>query len=282
MRAAPACLFLVLLDGCAATHRADGEQGDVPLVSDGGLPPLHAPGDDGDGDGDQLSGDDGAGRLMTQAFVGVMRGPYMPCDHPAEEPIERVLLLLEFDGRGELVAASLTLGDGEPLAPPTDPNVYYPPDPTWSHAACPKSFGLRGFTYAASVAHRSAEGIRLEIELDQPFRAWCALQPTYPIDERFWDRFGSHACRPVETWRFVLDDTRSRDPNARCVLDCRCDAAGCTTFRPSEDDLYAREPYGQLELGLQEESTGVLSGWVRTTTRRNSETRSEVRLGRVR
>jgi hypothetical protein len=79
--------------------------------------------------------------------------------------------------------ASVFLGTGAPLAPPTDPNVGYPPDywsasnPSYATSIANLPAPVERFEFTKREVHVEAGGhVRVSFAQDEAWVAWCALQ----------------------------------------------------------------------------------------------------------
>jgi hypothetical protein len=90
---------------------------------------------------------------------------------------DRVRLTLDENGQG-----SIRFGDADLIAPPTDPNLGYPPgyDPAIVDFH-PQSLTV-GFAYPVASSSVEANRIRLAADTHELFRAWCAIQPPVAND----------------------------------------------------------------------------------------------------
>jgi hypothetical protein len=80
---------------------------------------------------------------------------------------------IEF-GPGGQVTGSILLGNGAILAPPTDPDIGYPPGGTGVVSP------VEGFPYAIQNAALVASHLTLQFAENEVWTQWCALQTSYP------------------------------------------------------------------------------------------------------
>jgi hypothetical protein len=69
---------------------------------------------------------------------------------------------------------ALPLGNGAILAPPTDPNIGYPPGNPGAVTL------VEGFPYAIRSAALVASHLTLQFAEYEVWTQWCALQTSYP------------------------------------------------------------------------------------------------------
>jgi hypothetical protein len=156
---------------------------------------------------------------------------------------QRALLLLELDTEGKLLAASLTLGKGAPLPPPTDPNAYYPPDPPWTWHGCPVQGLVPGFEYTAEQARLEPARLSASIFPAEVIKPWCELQPSYRAAPAAAEEWGEYLCRPTDQVTSETDLSSASPPHGPddpfvagelCLTinaPCACDANACTSSR---------------------------------------------------
>jgi hypothetical protein len=155
----------------------------------------------------------------------------------------RALLLLDVNTDGSLRAASLTLGEDDPLPEVVDPNAYYPPDPPWTWHGCPMQGLVPGFEYTAYEARLDETRLSASIRPAEVIKPWCELQPSYPAGPAAAMEWGEYLCRPtahileVTELSFALprsDDLTVFFPEELCLnkgAPCTCDAESCTASR---------------------------------------------------
>jgi len=92
---------------------------------------------------------------------------------------DHVHLTIDASGQG-----TLQVGGGALLAPPTDPNVGYPPSVAQNGPsvgpATPAGGLFEGFLYPLHAAQVLTDRIQLGIVPDDLWTTWCALQPPVP------------------------------------------------------------------------------------------------------
>ncbi len=128
---------------------------------------------------------------------------------------DRVRLVLDGNGAG-----TLRVGDNTLLAPPTDPNVGYPPDLTSGISLTGVYIGLRDdFLYPAHAAQVQTDRIQVGINPMDLEAAWCALQtPVENIDTTTTGK-GSDAITTTTTSYGCLPNSASESSDANgCAL----------------------------------------------------------------
>jgi hypothetical protein len=175
----------------------------------------------------------------------------------------RLTITMDPDGG---VDASVFLGTGAPLAPPTDPNTGYPPG-YWSAGAPPNATSMTGlnapvehFEFTArSVSVEAGGHVRVSFAQNEVWAAWCALQQKiYPVNIGDETGLPAYACCDPG----ALDASDSCDPSQTTPSDpgkvalctqwinswpaCRCNASQCGIDAST----------GDTELDLQLDPTG--------------------------
>ena len=160
---------------------------------------------------------------------------------------DRVRVVLDAAGQG-----TLELGDQPLFAPPTDPNVGYPPGVEWS---LPGNLPpIEGFQYPVQEARVEARRLRLDADPNDIVKAWCQMQT--PVLDEGIPQQPTYACVP--NWGYEQTGTGCAQVNPQtnehvpvdcvklglCMLpgDCECTATGC--------DVRASSPM-QLDAALQ-------------------------------
>lgn len=266
------CVLALLLGGCFSTH--DGEEAPALRARASEMPSADAGIDAGrvpaGGNGGATISSDGegaAGSMATldagverglQIWVGAVHhkgGIYFCGPDTGVRPQARALLLLEYDERGQLHGASLTLGEGAPLPPVEDPDAYYPPEPPWTwHDGCPMSGLVPGFEYPVHDARRSGAHLIAAIHPADVDKEWCELQRSYPASPPAAAEWGDYLCRPTDQFQTPesLGDAIPHPPGENAAMfqpeelcfnvnaPCICDADSCTA-----------SPYGTFHLDVQ-------------------------------
>jgi hypothetical protein len=94
---------------------------------------------------------------------------------------DHVHLTIDASGQG-----TLQVGDGALLAPPTDPNVGYPPSlgqslPVFLGPQTSATDLIEGFLYPLHAAQVQTDRIQLGIVPSDLWATWCALEPPVPV-----------------------------------------------------------------------------------------------------
>jgi hypothetical protein len=147
---------------------------------------------------------------------------------------DRVRLTLDENGDGVL-----EVGDVPLLPAPSDPDIGYASageDPNWI-----APFWIHeGFRYSVSGATVEDSRMRLAVQNDEVFAAWCELQTSLPGSEP-----GSYGCIPAGNYGKSDDECSYATPEGTqmsidcgkvvlCTQVCACDAVGCTA--PGRDE----------------------------------------------
>jgi hypothetical protein len=148
---------------------------------------------------------------------------------------DRVRVTLDEQGNGWL-----QVGDGDELAPPTDPDVAWPEAAIDEASGKPTMVGsnlLEGIRYPITGAVVEEERIRLSIDAYDAFEPWCALQtPVLHTNETpagygcslnagYGMSDGSCTVQTAEGEPIPIDCGKA----VMCASDaCACDATACT------------------------------------------------------
>lgn len=79
------------------------------------------------------------------------------------------------------VTGTVFFGDGPALAPPTDPNVGYPPDVSTVYRNSNQGVLLEGFNFTVAGGTYAAPRVQTHIESNELWSQWCALQTSVPL-----------------------------------------------------------------------------------------------------
>ncbi len=112
-------------------------------------------------------------------------------NHQLSNGSDMLTLTMHFAQDGS-VTGTLLLGDGAVLAPPTDPNVGYPPYAVYSSVTA-----VEGFPYTIRDGTKSASNVTLRVVENEAWSAWCELQTSYswpPNDDA--GTSAGYACEP--------------------------------------------------------------------------------------
>jgi hypothetical protein len=203
---------------------------------------------------------------------------------------DRVRLTIDASGNGTLQVGSAAL-----LAPPTDPNVGFPPGVNYNG---PSSVNLglnEGFLYPIYAAQVQANRIQLGVNGADLYAAWCALQtPIAYYQTTITGTIGDggvipgkdgqpisvpgivdggvvstfYACAPNEPSMFGPSGCALQNPDgsytpidcgklALCQgsLACQCSASGCTSYQVAPGTPVANYP---VELDGALDATGTM------------------------
>jgi hypothetical protein len=147
---------------------------------------------------------------------------------------DRVRVTLDEDGSGWL-----KIGDGDELAPPTDPDVGWPEGVYDAKAErFPGSDLMEGVRYPITGAVVEEERVRLSIDPYDVFEAWCELQTSYLRTNQYPKGYG---CTQEGGYGYgngvcSVGETEEGEPSivdcGKAILCasavCACDQAGCT------------------------------------------------------
>jgi len=162
------------------------------------------------------------------------------------------------DGFGGVeLTGHITFGAGEPLPPPTDPDVGYPVGFSYLEAF---SYGansiagnpdtdlapFEGFSYAFTIEHVRTDGESIDVpdgvldltySLSEPLDPWCQLQTPYPtqdppspVDDPY-----SYSCVDVRGSDGISVNGRGAD--ARCEITAPSDTSACPENPTLEERL---------------------------------------------
>ena len=148
------------------------------------------------------------------------------------------------------LCGTITFGEGSPPAPPTDPNVGYPPHTTTDPDNGRFELILRrnpghaeGFPFSIVSGRVTLPRLRFLMTVNELWRPWCELQRPFPIGgnpERF-------QCVPSLPSQQTSSECSFRLPDGGlepvdCVKRelcsansvCRCDPTSCTAWLPKD------------------------------------------------
>ena len=153
---------------------------------------------------------------------------------------DRVRLVIAADGQG-----TLRLGDAALLAPPTDPNVGFPPGLNPGSPDLGYSMGiLEGFMYPLHAARVQTDRIQLGVDPADLWVTWCALQTPVPMSDQTAADGGalSYGCLPNLGFSEMANVCALTEPDGtsvpvdcgkltlcRVVMACACTAAACNS-----------------------------------------------------
>ena len=152
----------------------------------------------GSADDGGILGDD-AGNPLSGTYKGYFQSFAFP------DGTDTVVMTLTFAGDGT-ITGTVFFGNGPPLAPPTNPDVGYPPRYTGSvtpYIGGVESTSLfEGVDFTVLSGTYAAPRVQLQIRSAQVWSEWCALQTSYPWydsdapDGGCGGQFGSYLCVP--------------------------------------------------------------------------------------
>jgi hypothetical protein len=254
MRVSWSLLSCVLVAGCGG-HSLDIGSNDGGVVADvAPLPmlPLGPAPDAGD---------------TRQVWIGHLDKDQFP------DGSNTLTMRIDFAPGGN-VTGSIVLGDGPLLAPPTDPNVGYPPGNTGVVTL------VEGFPYTIQYGILTASHVALLFLEYEVWTQWCALQTSYSIPTCTGNAIdcpdagpsGYYDCVPHDGSEFGFGPTGCGlwDPDAGVELTidcgkyilcggngvtvCQCSATACSMWSSTS-------PIASLDLVLAgTKATGTLSG----------------------
>jgi hypothetical protein len=121
--------------------------------------------------GDDVASDDAGSSPLSGTYKGYIESYMFP------DGSDTVVMALMFASDGS-ITGTVFFGDGAPLAPPTDPNVGYPPGYN-GPPGDPR--GMEGFAFTALDGSYAAPRARLGIQPTEMWKQWCEIQTTiYP------------------------------------------------------------------------------------------------------
>jgi hypothetical protein len=187
---------------------------------------------------------------------------------------DRVRIALDASGQG-----TIEFGDQPLLAPPSAPDVGYPPGLDMFFSG---SLGAReGFLYPIYGAYVEGLRIRFGVDPNDIVRAWCQMQT--PVLDEFNTDQPLYACVP--NWGYEQSDTCSLinpQTNEKVPVDCTklalCQPGGACQCTASGCDAYSFDGHYPIQLDAALEGNG--NNLVGTLVL-DSATRITVRLTRL-
>jgi hypothetical protein len=101
-------------------------------------------------------------------------------NHPFSSGSDALKLTITAADTGAL-CGTLTFGDATPLAPPTNPDIGYPPNQDltqWMPAGLP----IERFAHTLFSGVVSGKRVRFQVLGYEPWRQWCTMQKSYLVD----------------------------------------------------------------------------------------------------
>src|SRR5262249_5094128 len=86
-------------------------------------------------------------------------------------------LAITIDAVTATVAGHITFGSGPPLAPPTDPNVGYPPGIDFENSSLWSVYP--GYSYALIAGSFDGQHLKFQVDHRELWKQWCELQTSY-------------------------------------------------------------------------------------------------------
>jgi hypothetical protein len=164
--------------------------------------------------------------------------------HSFASGTDRVRLVLDENGEGYL-----QLGDVALLEAPSDPDVGYPPNVTYSYPATSLVGTTEGFRYTALAASVQNSRIQLGVFGQEVYADWCALQTPYYWEsasqggETFYNcipeggvSFGEECSVSTATENIPFDCNKL----GLCsygIGPCTCSADGCAAPLPTGNSI---------------------------------------------
>ena len=156
MRARHTIVLLALMLGCSGKESGDGSTG----------------GDTGPAD------TNGTSDTPSDGLSGTYKGYIESFKFP--DGSDTVVMNLAFASGGTL-SGTVVFGDATPLAPPTDPNVGYPPSYVAEPGMPPSGGPIEGFAYTVLSGAVAGPRVTLQVQHTEVWKKWCELQTTiYP------------------------------------------------------------------------------------------------------
>jgi hypothetical protein len=155
------------------------------------------------------------------------------------------------------LCGSMTFGDTTPLAPPTDPDIGYPPNADLTQWM-PNGLPIERFAHTLFSGLVSGKRVRFHTKGFEPWKSWCAMQKSYLLDP--WSSL--YSCMEAWGWQDWGDAGPSncwtQDPNTGQTKPvdcgkmyncnqwrvCACNQSGC-----GADDTYPIDFDAQFEGG---------------------------------
>ena len=181
------------------------------------------------------------------AIVGTWRG-YV--DNTTFRSGSNALRLDITHANSSQLCGTITFGAGSPPAPPTDPNVGYPPHTITGSGI--EIFELivrrqpghaEGFPFSIVSGRVALPRLRFLMTVNELWKPWCELQRSFPIGgnpEQFQCVPRLPGQQTSSGCSFILPDGGLEPVDcvklALCSADsvCRCDATACTAWLPKD------------------------------------------------
>jgi hypothetical protein len=165
--------------------------------------------------------DDGPHPSLTGVWIGYVEGTSFPSGSDA------IRLVINADDCSP--TGTMTLGEGDPLPPVTDPDVGYPDG---FGLEFPGSRWYEGTAYTATGIDISDLRLQLDVNFGEVWNDWCELQE--PIER--YD--GYYSCVDANAWSFDGEVCLIQTPEGDIPHDCghlalcaygacSCDESGC-------------------------------------------------------
>ena len=184
---------------------------------------------------------------------------------------DRVRVTIDGSGQG-----TVEIGDAALLAPPTDPNLGFPPDSAPFKQPVVSGKGTQtalfeGFLYPLHAAAVNTDRIQLGLDPNDVYTTWCPLQTSYPAQP---GTDFPYACLPLNGATYIPDQgcfvtqadgtTQSVDCtklNLCLNMACSCTATACTASTVADGTPVGQYP---VELdGALDSSGTTLTGTLR-------------------
>jgi len=149
--------LLGAVDGGAGTGGTQGPSPDA-MTPEGGATDVPTSGQDGS--------------IVAESWTGYIENYMFPSGSDA------VHISFVTDGAGQ-VSGFISLGNGTPPPPPTDPNVGYPADllqQAFDVTSASRSYVAEGFAYSMHAGTFIGGRLRFRQEGGDVWRDWCAIQ----------------------------------------------------------------------------------------------------------
>ncbi len=225
MKLAVGVLPLVALLGCSAKVLDLGGE-----YQDGGS---------GSDSGGQGSGSEGRPSALSGVYSGYIEG-FMFSDGS-----DNLSFTLTFNDDGT-VTGTVRFGAAPLLAPPTDPNVGYPPG--YGDGPTGPQQSLEGFSYTVlSGTYVVAPRLQLHVDQNELWKQWCDLQTTiYPLYDGCDVPAPAASCASSGCGNLL---GYSCLPNGATVFGTSCSVTPCTQTQPVPVDCGKFDLCGVRSLG---------------------------------
>ena len=214
------------LAACDATHLLGTLDGGPPPEQDSGPPP-------GTDAGPDLSGADrsdaGPSGPIT-SWTGYIE------NYKFASGSDAVRVSYTTDATGNIVG-TVTLGNGTPPPPATDPNVGYPSElSTFDELGIPRFYVAEGYAYTMRDVAFTGRRMQFDVAYWELWQGWCALQTPVPGQTSCLPNVGSMVSADHMHCALLNSATSQYDQPVDCGklalcqfgMACMCGIAGCS------------------------------------------------------